>query len=164
MVDHELHYFKELPKVSRHGNMSYESTKEYYFAVRQNKFVSHFANAKRQPHFGPRISGRALKRDRIEIFSKLKYFYSLDALTYRSVEAALAGAISVVIPVDGVSKEEWIDSLYPGIAYGEDDIANAIRTLPQLLPRLLNETMNQKNMIISFLKNVTAFFNINSPF
>lgn len=64
------------------------------------------------------------KRERMKLFATAESFYSYDAGTWRNVEAALAGAKSVVLPVEGVSKEEWLRSIYGaeeleyGVAYG----------------------------------------------
>ena len=78
----------------------------------------------------------------IKVFNNYKYFISYDSLTFLSVIAALCGCISIVIKVNGLSKQDWLDTtaaadylrvtgepmLY-GIAYGADDINNAINTL-----------------------------------
>ena len=80
--------------------------------------------------------------DYITIFNKHKYFISYDSLTFLSVIASLCGCISIVIKVDGLSKEDWLNTtavaeylketdekiLY-GIAYGADDIKNAFSTI-----------------------------------
>ena len=96
--------------------------------------------------------------DCIKIFNNHKYFISYDSLTFLSVISALCGCISIVIKVDGLSKQDWINTtaaseylketaentLY-GIAYGTDDIQNAIDTL-----HLAKE---QWNRIIQFGKH-----------
>lgn len=61
------------------------------------------------------------KRERLEKFARAKLFYSADPATFMSVEAAMAGCLSVVQPVPGVSKEEWMKT-----AYGEDEIRYGI--------------------------------------
>ena len=80
--------------------------------------------------------------DCIKIFNQHKYFISYDSLTFLSVIAALCGCISIVVKVNGLSKKDWLDTnaasdylritgehmLY-GVAYGADDIDNAINTL-----------------------------------
>jgi hypothetical protein len=98
------------------------------------------------------------QRECILIFNKHKYFISYDPITFLSVIAALCGCISIVIKIDGVSKQEWLnmtaaseylkysgeDMLY-GIAYGADDIENAINTI--------HLVKNQWENILSFSKN-----------
>lgn len=96
--------------------------------------------------------------DYISIFNKHKYFISYDSLTFLYVIAALCGCVSIVIKVDGLSKEDWLNTtvvaeylkesgentLY-GIAYGAEDLENAINTL-----HLVRE---QWNKIVSYLEN-----------
>jgi len=80
--------------------------------------------------------------DYIKIFNKYKYFISYDSLTFLSVIAALCGCISIVIKVDGLSKKDWLNTtavakyleisdekILFGIAYGADDLQNAINTI-----------------------------------
>ena len=112
------------------------------------------------------IEGGLSQTELIMSFNKFKYFISYDPLTFISVIAALCGCISIVKKVDGMSKEQWlrnlsiseyiienkVDTLY-GIAYGGDDLPNAIKTLH--LAKL------QWNNICKFMinKNVKSFIN-----
>ena len=94
----------------------------------------------------------------IKIFNRHKYFISYDPITFLSVIAALCGCISIIIKVDGLSKEDWLNTwsvaeyfknseekiLY-GIAYGADDLQNAINTI-----HLAKE---QWNKIFEYSKN-----------
>jgi hypothetical protein len=77
----------------------------------------------------------------IKIFNQHKYFISYDSITFLSVIAVLCGCISIVKKVDGLSKQDWLNTtsvteylkesgqtLY-GIAYGADDLQNAINTI-----------------------------------
>jgi len=100
----------------------------------------------------------------IEQFNKFQYFISYDPLTFISVIAALCGCVSIVKKVDGMSKAEWlnntscseyikakgINTLY-GIAYGADDLENAISTM-----HLVKE---QWDDIVHFMttKNIKSF-------
>ena len=73
-----------------------------------------------------------------KIFNECKYFVSYDLYTMYSVYAAMCGCISIVVPMDGLSKEAWRpepERRY-GIAYGEDDIEFAISTRNLLLEEL----------------------------
>lgn len=104
--------------------------------------------------------------DCIYIFNKHRYFISYDSLTFLSVMAALCGCISIVIKVDGLSKEEWLNNsvaseylkengentLY-GIAYGADDLQNAINTL--------HLAKDQWNRISNYVKNKYILLFIN---
>lgn len=98
------------------------------------------------------------QRDYIRIFNQYRYFISYDSLTFLSVISALCGCISIVIKVNGLSKEDWLNTtaaaeylkktgektLY-GIAYGADDLQNAIKTLPL--------AKQQWNQIVEYSKN-----------
>ena len=78
----------------------------------------------------------------VELFNQYTYFISYDPLTFLSIIAALCGCVSVVYPIDGISKKEWVkmtalneyleynnlDYFY-GVAYGMEDIGWAISTM-----------------------------------
>ncbi len=80
--------------------------------------------------------------DCITIFNKYKYFISYDSNTFLSIIAALCGCISIVIKVNGLSKEDWLNTtaaaeflkisgqqnLY-GVAYGAEDLEFARDTI-----------------------------------
>ena len=102
----------------------------------------------------------------IKIFNEHKFFISYDSLTFLIVISALCGCISIVKKVDGLSKQDWLNTtaaaeylkesdektLY-GIAYGADDLQNAANTI-----HLANE---QWNKIVEYSKNkyVLPFIN-----
>lgn len=85
----------------------------------------------------------------IDLFSKAKTFVSFDTHTFLSQLAAIKGADSIVIPVKGVSKQEWSpdpsDSY--GVAYGIEDLENSKRTLPLLIEKF--RKVNLDNQIIT---------------
>jgi hypothetical protein len=94
------------------------------------------------PHGSREITREQTQIECIKIFNNHKYFISYDSLTFLSVISALCGCISIVVKVDGLSKQDWLNTtaaaeylkntnepmLY-GIAYGRDDINNAVNTL-----------------------------------
>lgn len=83
----------------------------------------------------------------IEIFNRCKYFFCYDPYTYIAFVAAMCGCVAIVTPINGVSKAEWIDTLFCkayfdhsedahsrslyGIAYGNDsqEVARAETTV-----------------------------------
>jgi hypothetical protein len=112
--------------------------------------------------------------DYITIFNNHKYFISYDSITFLSVISALCGCISIVIKVEGLSKEDWLNTtvvadylkesgentLY-GIAYGADDLGNAINTL-HLVKQQWDDIKNfmiNKN-IKSFLDDMDNFYTL----
>lgn len=76
-----------------------------------------------------------------EIFNEFRYFVSFDSISHYSVLAALAGCISIVVPTDGVSKEQWKADFKThscGIAYGFDDLHWAMTTYHKTREYVLN--------------------------
>lgn len=74
-----------------------------------------------------------------DIFRSHEVFYSYDSATFLSLQAALCGCVSVVVPDEGLPKEEWRKSLplmKYGVAYGTNDIGHAKETM-HLLPGYL---------------------------
>lgn len=82
-----------------------------------------------------------------EAFNRYKFFISYDSYTTYSRYAALCGCVSIVVPDDGVDKNEWhpTEENRYGLAYGLEDINYALDTLP-----LLNDlvTKQHKNNIL----------------
>lgn len=74
-----------------------------------------------------------------EVFRRYERFISYDITTWLSVQAALCGCLSIVVPDEGITAEDW-RAAHPfyqyGIAYGVDDIDHARETLPLLRPHL----------------------------
>ena len=110
------------------------------------------------------------QQDRLDLLSRAKYFISLDPATFRSVEAAMVGCISIVYPVPGVSKTEWASVSYApeylryGIAYGFEDIDHAKNTMDMVLPNLREQDNRTKDILSSFIKDVKQHFNLDPDF
>jgi hypothetical protein len=110
------------------------------------------------------ITREHTQEDYVTIFNQYKYFISYDPLTFLSIIAALCGCISIVKNVDGLSKDAWLNTLpvseyfkesgentLYGIAYGDDDLENAINTL-HLVKKQWDDI---KNFMIN--KNIKSF-------
>jgi hypothetical protein len=79
-------------------------------------------------------------------FLKYEYFLSYDPYTFHSFSAAMVGTVSVISPVPGLSKQDWMLGSFvgeyiranggtiPGIAYGMDpeELEYMRRTMPEL--------------------------------
>lgn len=78
----------------------------------------------------------------MNIMNQYEYFYCYDPYSYLAIIAALCGCVPIVIPIKGLTKYEWLKTLYVspylknrklynlnGIAYGEKDISFARRTM-----------------------------------
>lgn len=74
----------------------------------------------------------------------------------------MAGATSIVMPVPGVSKSEWLasvgDEFRFGVAYGEDDIPHAQQTLPCVLPLLRRKAAQERDQIRRFVRDTASYF------
>lgn len=102
------------------------------------------------------------KRSRVEQFARAESFHSMDPVTFLSVEAAMAGTLSVVVPVPGVDKEEWMDAVGDerqfGVAYGDDDIPRARASLPCVLPHLRNLASQERDGLAEFVQQAISYF------
>jgi hypothetical protein len=101
------------------------------------------------------------KRERLEQFSRAEMFVSYDMATFRNVEAAMCGAISVVVPLPGVTAEQWradsgIEFQY-GIAYGLDDIPYARSTMHLVLPHLRAQAAKHDASLLKFVEAVQQY-------
>ena len=74
--------------------------------------------------------------------------------------AALCGCKSVVIPLEGVSKEEWAPepALCYGVAYGFDDLEEAERTKPLLIDEIEKDERASINSVNYFIEKCYAEF------
>lgn len=108
------------------------------------------------------------KEVRDDLFCKSRYCVSYDMATWVSVEAALAGCISIVLPQPNVTKKEWLDTAYGfdelkyGIAFGVDDIPHAVKTLQLVRNNLIEQERLQSERVKKFLKDSIEFFNSHS--
>ena len=114
------------------------------------------------------------QEDYIHFFNQYKYFISYDPLTFINIIAAICGCISIVYPIEGVSKYDWLkmiagwpylkennlDNLY-GIAYGIDDIEYAQNTI-HLVKTQWEEIhdFSLKNTVLPFLDDINHFENL----
>ncbi|MDM9583775.1 glycosyltransferase [Nostoc sp. GT001] len=101
----------------------------------------------------------------IEIFNIKEYLISYDPYSYITYMAALCGCISIVMPIKGTSKEQWLQSSFiskvleqsedkelKGIAYGLEEVEYARETL--------QEVRNQQGIFVQYGKDsVLRFIN-----
>lgn len=94
------------------------------------------------------------------VFNRVRCCISYDTYTMYSLYAAMCGCISIVVPEEGVSKEQW----YPderdryGMAYGMDDIEHAERTGPLVLPRLKEQEDEANRSVRHFIARCEQYF------
>lgn len=95
------------------------------------------------------------------IFNTTEKFYCYDNYTFLSVQAAMCGCISIVIPDNTKTKEDWLSGSrfnQYGIAYGEDDIPRAIETLPLLYKEIKITEQNMINQVNQFINHCNERF------
>lgn len=110
----------------------------------------------------------------VEYFNKCKMFVSYDPMTFLIIMAAISGCISVVYPLDNLTKLEWInisaaaeyvkskglDNLY-GIAYGLEDIPYAIDTIHLVKEQWEDiQKFNKEMSIVPFINDMHNFKNM----
>ncbi len=110
--------------------------------------------------------------DYIEIFNKHKYFITYDPLTFLCIIAPLCGCISIIYPIDGTSKKEWLQTtglneylkykndynIY-GIAYGnsQDEINYANNSLHLVTKQWDDIKSYEINYITKFITDINQF-------
>ena len=95
-----------------------------------------------------------------ETMNKCEYFISYDLQTMYSQYAVLCGCKSIVIPENGVSKNEWQPKkeFQYGIAYGFDDIEEAEKTRDLVYESMKREEDNSNVSVGHFIKKIYKFF------
>ncbi|MFZ4598930.1 MAG: hypothetical protein ACOYNN_09820 [Terrimicrobiaceae bacterium] len=95
------------------------------------------------------------------LFNNTEKFYCYDNYTFLSIQAAMCGCTSIVIP-DGIkTKSEWLSgsrlSQY-GVAYGEEDISRAIETVPLLFKEIENMELEMNRKVVIFAEHCQKYF------
>lgn len=95
-----------------------------------------------------------------KVFNETEYCVSYDPYTFLSIYAAMCGCKSIVVPVDGLSKDQWqpVEELRYGLAYGKDDLEYARRTLPNLLALWSNKEAANKEAVTRFVRKCDDYF------
>jgi hypothetical protein len=95
------------------------------------------------------------------LFNTTEKFYCYDNYTFLYTQAALCGCISIVVPDDTKSKQQWLSGSrlnQYGVAYGEDDIDRAKKTLPLLLKEIHQIDLDTKQKIHIFINKCNKLF------
>jgi hypothetical protein len=120
------------------------------------------------------ITGTHSQLQCISIFNKYKWFMCYDSLTFYIIIAALCGCIPVIYKINGLNKQEWIqttaaseyckskglNNLY-GIAYGREDMEYAKNTI-HLVKEQWDDILkyNKDNTMVSFLNDMQDYDNM----
>lgn len=97
-----------------------------------------------------------------KIFKHVKTFISYDTKTMYSILALACGAESIVVPDEGVSKEDWEPNHVRtyGIAYGLNDLDNAHKTTPDAIKQLDTFEFISKQAVSEFAQETQAYFQL----
>lgn len=86
------------------------------------------------------------------------YFY--DQYTFYSTYAALCGCVPIIVPISGMTKEQWHpqEFLRYGHAYGEEGIPYAVATRQLLIDRLDRDEELNEMSVHKFVERALIFF------
>ena len=90
----------------------------------------------------------------------MEYFYSYDLYTMYSYYAAMCGCVSIVVPVSGLTKQEWrpVHEARFGVAYGMEDKEWAEKTRQNLLDQFAQQQIRETEMVQNFVRKCEAFY------
>lgn len=97
-----------------------------------------------------------------QVFNEVEYCISYDTYTMYNVYAAMCGCIPIIIPEEGITKEQWQpneENRY-GIAYGFEDVAYAVQTRPLLLKHIEKQEREANMSVMHFVEKCKAYFNL----
>ncbi len=89
-----------------------------------------------------------------DIFNRCEVFYSYDEATMYSQYAAICGCLSIVVPGEHASREEWAaqhDLYRYGVAYGIEDAGHALATRDKVLGMLEEKEKAGLDTVRSFI-------------
>lgn len=151
--DNQLHIENIRSDIYRQTNMKERSGSCYILRKGKNRRIIH--------DLVDSICIDGLSHEQIaEVFNNVKYCISYDAYTMYSVYAVMCGCISIIVPEEGVTKEQWQpeESDRYGLAYGFDDIEYALATTQDLLKKLKQKEEESKKSVQNFIVKCQKYF------
>ena len=99
-------------------------------------------------------------KDMAKAFNECAICFIYDPYTLYATYAALCGCVPVIVPLAGVTKEQWLpeEHLRYGLAYGEDDIPYALATRGLLIARLDRDDEANFETVKMFVERIQEFF------
>jgi hypothetical protein len=155
----ELVYFE--PNIDKFFNKGINRKKEDCILIKKGQSKNIIKNGLILDDIIYSNSFKSIDEIMFDKFNEYERFISYDTSTYHSIQAALCGCISIVIPEEGVSKEDWIKNqplLKYGVAYGFDDIEWAISTQNMVRDHLINYYQHCIKTIEDFRKDCMLNF------
>ena len=111
------------------------------------------------PEDATEIDGKS-HEELCELFNRCERLYSYDLYTAYLTYAALCGCDPIVIPLDGVSEEQWLPNIRDryGLAYGEHRLNFARETRSLLISRVKQQRLETEQEVEQFLQKVSERF------
>lgn len=150
-------------------NLQLPNRSGYCFTLRKNHGKNYI-----HPNDAFEITKDNTQDDYQIIFNKYKYFVSYDHISFLTIISALCGCISIVCPIDGITKKQWlsrtavnnylisrnIDNLY-GIAYGNspEELLYAEQTIHLVKDQWIDIKEYEKSGILNFINDINNFDN-----
>lgn len=101
--------------------------------------------------------------EKAAVFNSVAVFYSYDPYTLYTLYASLCGCLSVYLPEDGVTLEQWSPAERPpALAYGADDLDYAKRTRTDLVNKVAEDLLEEDEMIRRFARICSEHFAVRS--
>lgn len=102
------------------------------------------------------------EKEKVEVFNKCEYCISYDTQTSYSQIAAMCGCVSIVVPEEGKSREDYRsngDNDY-GEAFGfsKEEISYAQKTAPYIIERYKSIIEKSRKNALNFINDVNKYF------
>lgn len=145
-----LEYFTDIYRVENHGSRS-----KVCHLIRKGRFRDDL------PSFSDVWVLDGLDhKEMAKAFNECAICFIYDPYTLYATYAAMCGCIPVIVPQEGVTKEQWLpeEHLRFGLAYGEEDIPYALSTREQMIARLRKDEESSREVVRQFAEQVRKFF------
>jgi hypothetical protein len=119
------------------------------------------------------ITKQHTQKDYIDIFNKYKYFVLYDPLSFLMTIAIMCGCITIVHPMNGMTKLEWLHTTYYspylidrnleniyGIAYGMEDVEYAENSIHLAYEQIKDMEQYFMETIHLFINDIQNFENM----
>ena len=95
-----------------------------------------------------------------KVFNQVEMCISYDPYTLYSQYAAICGCVSVVVPKEGVTEQEWQPdtNLRLGVAYGFDRVGWARKTQHRVLECMRNLVNASNDSVAEFIRKCDQHF------
>jgi hypothetical protein len=119
-----------------------------------------FTGMEQVPDDGSIVIDDLSHEEKAEVFNRTRILYSHDPYTMYCFYAALCGCIPVVLPQEGVSREQWMPDIKNryGLAYGEQDIEWAISTRDLMIEQFYREKRTEGDTVRRFVEKLAKRF------